>query len=554
MDELERIGGLIPLEPTEDRLEDLLKIGALNKEVLIYRVAFRNVEESQKKVVECFCSHCKKTFDAEYVKSDCCNDMYSRAPFVFKHSEYGNTNIISGMDTLCPLCASGVRAYHIGSFQNHLYVDSVNFVTFEKVENYLFQILWRYEKNVSKENEIKYFLYKYAAQANIEGKWVHWVGGVNYFGSWGWLPKWEIKKKFYDRISDDNPYTFIPTSDLIENTNARNSALDKFLRVKNSSGCAHGYLKMWHKYPNVENLVVQGAGKYLCTLIDSLTTGKGYYYNSRIAIDVRKAKEFINFKKVKPHEMLGVEKAEFKVLKEYSFKGFEFYKKIGLLYKIKLPAELVEVAEECGPGEILDLIEYCKELYGFKLPIVRFLNYMKKQKVKSLFYVRDYWKYCISLYKEVPENIRYPKNIVEAHDKMMNLKKEKESRILSEKISKIAKEKQVLCFEDSETHLLIRPVASHQELIEEGKKLNHCVASYAKDVAEGKTMILFIRDTEKPDEPYFTLEFKNNKVRQNRGRYNCEREERVVLFEKKWLEYLKTLKGAKKNGKQSITA
>lgn len=556
MDELERIGSLIPLRPTEDRLEELLDLGFLSKNVLIYRVAFRSIQDSKKKekVVECFCSHCEKTFDAEYVRNDCCDRGYTSAPFGFKHAEYRNTHIISRMDTLCPICGEPVTARHIGSFQNDLYVDAVNFVTFEKVENYLFQILWRYEKNVSKENEIKYFLYKYAAQANIEGKWVHWVGGVNYLGSWGWLPKWEIRKKFYDRISDDNPYTFIPTTDLIENTNACNSALGEFLKVKNSSGCAHGYLKMWHKFPNVENLVVQGAGQYLCSLIESLTTGKGYYYNPYIALDVRKIKEFINVKKAKPHEMLGVEKSEFKILKGYSFKAFEFYKKIGSLYKIKLSPELVEVAEKCGPGQILDLIECCEELYGFKLPIVRFLNYMQKQTEKSIHYVNDYWRYCIDLYKEVPENIRYPKSIVMAHDKMMNLKKENESRILNEKISKIAENKKMLCFEDPETHLLIRPAASHQELINEGKKLNHCVASYAKNVAEGKTLILFIRDIEKPDEPYFTLEFKKNKVEQNRGRGNCAREERVVLFEKKWLEYLKTLKGEKKNGKQPITA
>ena len=89
--------------------------------------------------------------------------------------------------------------------------------------------------------------------------------------------------------------------------------------------------------------------------------------------------------------------------------------------------------------------------------------------------------------------------------------------------------------------LLIRPCANEEELIAEGKLLHHCVADYAQDHANGETAILFIRRADKPEEPYFTLEFdeKNLVVKQNRGLRNCDRTPEVEAFEKAWLDWAK---------------
>ena len=64
-----------------------------------------------------------------------------------------------------------------------------------------------------------------------------------------------------------------------------------------------------------------------------------------------------------------------------------------------------------------------------------------------------------------------------------------------------------------------------------------------------------IRHADKPDEPYFTLEFgeKGLNVRQNRGLRNCARTEEVQLFENKWLEHVKKIisKENTRNGKRN---
>lgn len=59
-----------------------------------------------------------------------------------------------------------------------------------------------------------------------------------------------------------------------------------------------------------------------------------------------------------------------------------------------------------------------------------------------------------------------------------------------------------------------------EDIIKEGKALKHCVGSYADSVIKGKTVILFVRDKLQEEVPYYTLEVKNNRVVQCKGRTN----------------------------------
>lgn len=57
-----------------------------------------------------------------------------------------------------------------------------------------------------------------------------------------------------------------------------------------------------------------------------------------------------------------------------------------------------------------------------------------------------------------------------------------------------------------DSRYIIKPVTSQEDLTEEGKHLNHCVASYGGYMANGKSFIYFIRKQSDPDTPYFTAE------------------------------------------------
>lgn len=77
---------------------------------------------------------------------------------------------------------------------------------------------------------------------------------------------------------------------------------------------------------------------------------------------------------------------------------------------------------------------------------------------------------------------------------------------------------------------------SGEEIEAEGRALHHCVGTYVERVAKGETMILFIRRIEKPEEPYFTLEYRDGKVVQCRGKNNCSMNANVKVFVKAFEE------------------
>jgi hypothetical protein len=67
-------------------------------------------------------------------------------------------------------------------------------------------------------------------------------------------------------------------------------------------------------------------------------------------------------------------------------------------------------------------------------------------------------------------------------------------------------------------------VVPHQltDLYEEGRKLSHCVGSYARSVIDGQSIIVFLRRNNNLDVPYCTVELREKQIVQVRGWNNCE--------------------------------
>ena len=72
------------------------------------------------------------------------------------------------------------------------------------------------------------------------------------------------------------------------------------------------------------------------------------------------------------------------------------------------------------------------------------------------------------------------------------------------------------------------------KLAEEGKTLHHCVAGYIDRVTKGETSVLFIRENDSPEKPYFTVEVQNGLIRQIHGLCNQNPDRKVVNFVKAW--------------------
>lgn len=70
------------------------------------------------------------------------------------------------------------------------------------------------------------------------------------------------------------------------------------------------------------------------------------------------------------------------------------------------------------------------------------------------------------------------------------------------------------------------------EIKVEGEALHHCVGGYVSRVASGETNIFFVRKADAPEKPYFTLEYRDNRVIQCRGLHNCDMPPDVKAFVK----------------------
>ncbi len=191
------------------------------------------------------------------------------------------------------------------------------------------------------------------------------------------------------------------------------------------------------------------------------------------------------------------------------------------------------------------------------------LNYLSKQYARSSedFYSEasvlgtweDYHQECVKLEMDLTKtDIVFPGKLSEAHQNNIKKIKYKADQLMNQKIKERVKNLKKYSFEYG--GLLIKPVESTEQMIKEGNALGHCVGGYCDRYAKGSTDIFVIRKVEEPNAPYFTIEIKDNKVIQCRGKQNCPPDEKVKAFIKKYKAQKLSTKKARINAKISVPA
>lgn len=166
-------------------------------------------------------------------------------------------------------------------------------------------------------------------------------------------------------------------------------------------------------------------------------------------------------------------------------------------------------------------------------------KYLTKQQIR---HTHDYFDY-IGWLLEMDYDMRnefnlYPRNFVEKHDEMAKAYqkfKDKKHREDIRKFNRLLKQLRRNVKEENPVNLqmlglFIRLPYQADELKTEGEILHHCVGTYIDRVIKGETTIFFVRRIEKPDEPFFTLEWRNHNVVQCRGLHNCDMTPEVKAF------------------------
>lgn len=176
---------------------------------------------------------------------------------------------------------------------------------------------------------------------------------------------------------------------------------------------------------------------------------------------------------------------------------------------------------------------------------LRFLmQYMSFEKAatwynKSTYYYKDYIRMAADMNFDMrSKSVLFPKDIKKAHDDLAAIYKAKKDAIRAEKMAKVcenlAKE---LCktlnldnFNYGDDKYMIVLPEKDSDLSAEGAALGHCVGSYIGRMADGETVIFFIRQIDKPEKPFFTMEIKNGKIIQIHGKKNCNPDAELKKF------------------------
>ena len=233
-------------------------------------------------------------------------------------------------------------------------------------------------------------------------------------------------------------------------------------------------------------------------------------------------------------ESLGITRNQYKMLRELqrpSLDDLKVLKDTG-----ELPMEdygymcMVHRTNNCYQKHI-DMMQFTS--------ISKIRRYLEKKKIKHTSDYFDYLGWIEEMgYDMHSEFNLFPKRFTTVHDekakeyqRFNSERAKEEARIFNEMMASAREnmsEKDPSRMEMA--GLFIRPPYKLEELRQEGEILHHCVGTYIDRVAKGETMIFFIRKVEKPDMPYFTLEWKKGKVVQCRGMRNCDMTPAVKAF------------------------
>lgn len=550
--EIEEVCKLLPKTPPPTILETMKQRQKAEK--LVYRCGYYRepLTGEKKKAALVHCTHCGESYYLSYTNAVRNDNFGFIDPFDQNAKSTGKTCV-------CPECGVGAEALHISHMRGTYDIASSYFMTIHNIRGHFVSLSWKLIKQCDKEGQVSWELHEYEGIALIDGRPIRYTGyTTGIFGCW--LPEWTARAVWKDNGDEWDREEIFMDRETYDSSDASKTGLDQFIIDQKVKIRVAAYLQLWSEDPQVENLVRSGYAPYVSKILEAATVITGYYgYGSARSFSVKEAEKYFDKKKVRPHEMIGLEKAEAHFANEWSLACLEFYKYMIREKSVKLTDQQLKWVGEFGFESFKTKFEEVKKILHFDPPIVRTLNYLKAQRARwgsiiDMSYLFDYWEMTKKVHHGLPPQLVWPKRLISAHDLAVLRRKEKENAAINENICRYAKELQQLSFEDEETGLLIRPVSNQKELINEGDTLSHCVAGYASRIAKRETAIFLIRHIDDPSTPFFTLEFKNGTVEQNRGEKNCDRTPEVVLFEAKWINHIMNLKkGTKKNGKRTDT-
>lgn len=261
--------------------------------------------------------------------------------------------------------------------------------------------------------------------------------------------------------------------------------------------------------------------EYLCKL--------GFPHLARLAIE-KQDEGLINLRGKTAQKVLGVSGDEWGWIKGHKehctlglLKALDKKRRLGL----QISTELIGQALRMGTS--FDLIRLMNE--AEKSRAAQAVKWCIRHKVSFGNYV-DYL-YQLQKLKITDKNVLYPADFAEAHARLSERIRWEENKGNDKHIKKRLEELGEYWF--SALGLTLRPMVSSGEIIREGEMMQHCVGGYVKRYAEGGTILLCLREDERPLTPYRTVEFsRDGKMVQCRGKRNQSPEDEQERIDQFW--------------------
>lgn len=289
-------------------------------------------------------------------------------------------------------------------------------------------------------------------------KLVGWLkaysGNAGYFRAW--KSDWSQPKRWQETWGDVAGGIYGLTPELVSNSCLPNCKLDvymeSFFAEKHKYPVA--YLRLYQYHPNVENLLVSGLPMVLDDLLNECMSHAKWEKNVRGLPPI----DDIDWKEVRPAQMLGLTKEELRMGRDQGW-GALFWR---LFTGAKAAGELltgedIRNAFYLGEEAVLNLIG--------QGPVGKSLRYVLKQIERanqdpevdvyvdmgdyiSVQMLLDYWNMCRTCERDLDDpHVRWPKDLQEAHDIVMQEAAQRRKKNLSEKFRQRRKQLSRYIFE-----------------------------------------------------------------------------------------------------------
>ena len=381
------------------------------------------------------------------------------------------------------------------------------------------------------ENARQFITLSSSGQCSVDAYYYHYKAGYD-LTPWcnGYRPVFDRWK--YNFTADMSGVLYQRNlSDTLKDTPWAYSQLEAFSGIASFSGVAT-FLSGYIKRPKIEHLIKMK----LYRLVSGIIYG-GYSYS---------ALQAINFNGENMRAILGIDRPYFPLLQELN-------PSIDQLHLIR---QLLQADHKPSTEQIKWFIaskisnaDAAKELLAH-MSVHKLQRYVEQQfapkdeaalkrvdyyKMNTL--ITDYHDYlcmCKELQYDVKNSfILFPRELKAAHDSVAKTLKDKRTAEHEKAIAGSFDEWQKR-YQYQSKDLMMIPPHSAKEIVDEGAALHHCVRLYVKNVAEKKSVILFVRSVDEPDKSLCTVEVKDGQVTQARGFDNEEPPAQITAFIEQW--------------------